>query len=782
MKREYQRSQPASWRWALLAGSASLLTSVATPVLAAENAEADNTQIGEIIVTAQKREERLQDTPISISAFTADSLQARSMANLNDLSSFTPNLEINTGRGDAGSSNAAVFIRGVGQYDFIFPTDPGVGIYLDGVYIARSVGGMMDLADVQRIEVLRGPQGTLYGKNTIGGAINIVTSKPSSTLEGNVELTTGSYDRIDARGMISGPLSDTVSAKLSFSSANRDGYGKRLVDGVRTGDIDKDVVRAAINVQPSDNLDILLAADYSRIRQHGPAKVLVGFFPAAVADLYNALGAPYQNAVLGLPADSLFDDRWLTSGDYETNGTGPARDDADIWGVSATIDWQLSDAVGLKSISAYRDMDTQFGVDMDQTPYPIIDTSNDQKQHQFSQEFQFTGTAFEDRLTWLAGLYYFTEKGRDFATPKLMSGLYQALELLPGPLVPLGPEGPFAGGAGNPVNAALDLDLATTSHIKVTNWAGFAQGTYKVTDTFSLTLGARYTWEKKEYNLYSYYPASGGVVMPGDTESKSWKEFTPKLGIDYKPNPDMLFYASYSKGFKSGGWNPRPLTPASFGSYDPEYLTAYEAGFKSQWLDRRLLVNVATFYSRYKDLQLSTNTTDSTGNILLVVNNAGKTDLWGFEAEIMARPAAGLDLSASIGYLDNEYKDLDAGVPWSLDNKLPDAPKWTINLAAQYAFELGDMGALTVRGDAAYKSKSWKDPSNYALIAQPSYWLLNARMTWDSPDSLWSVSVFGTNLTDKYYRTAGTVVEAFGFAEATIGRPREWGLSVKRSF
>jgi len=741
-----------------------------------------------ITVTARKRSESLQDAPVSVSAFSAEDLKTRGASGLADLSRLSPNVEINTGRADGGSSNAAVFIRGVGQYDHVFPTDPGVGIYLDGVYIARSVGAMLDLADIERVEVLRGPQGTLYGKGTIGGAVNLVTAPPAATLGGRVELTTGRFDRFDARGVLNVPLlADRLLGKISFSTSNRDGYDKRLLDGQRNGDIDRSGGRASLLWKANDAVDVLFAGDYSRIHQHDTAKVLLGTFPASAMALYNAVAVPFLNASLGLPADSQYDNRWLTGSRYSTNGTGPNFDRNETYGLSAVVDWRIDERMALKSVTAFRHMKARVGTDLDDSPYPIIGTDEDQHQRQFSQEFNLSGRSFGDALDWLVGAYYFRENGRDHNLVQLVSGLYQGLELLPGPVVPLGPftcpGGPAcAGGAGNPINAAFDFDLVPTSSIRTTNIALFTQDTYHLTSRLAFSLGARWTREQKNYFLESGYPASNQVVVAPTNDENSWSVFTPKAGVEFKYSPDLLLYASASKGFKSGGWNPRPLAAGEFRRYDPEYVLAYELGAKADLAQHRLTWNTAVFFSDYKDIQLSTNTVGANNNLLLTVSNAGRAHIYGVESEIAARPVAPLTLQLGVGFLQNEYTELNPGVGWSIDNKLPDAPRWTGSAAAQYLLSLGDAGSLQFAADLTYRSKTFKDPENHPEIVQAGYGLLGANIKYLSPNSRWSASLFGTNLTNKYYLTSGNYVSAFGLIEGTVGRPREWGLTVQLQF
>ncbi len=749
----------------------------------------------EVVVTARKREESLQDTPISVTAMQAGDIEARSMVSLSDLSSFAPNLEINNGRGDSGSANAAIFIRGVGQNDFIFPTDPGVGLYVDGIYVARSLGGMMDLADIERIEVLRGPQGTLYGKNTIGGAVNIITTKPGEETEGVITATVGEDNRRDFVGRVNFPLiENTLYGKLAFAAKNQDGYVSR-VDGLDLGDTNVDVYRGALRWLASESVDVNLALDYSKIDQHGSPGSFISSFDTPAQQLYNGVAAGFVSAQRGLPAGSVIDDRWNSGDIYRSSGTGSSFDKNESGGVHITVDWSINDNLTLKSISAYRKMDADVAVDMDHTPFSIVETNQRQEQDQFSQELQLSGTTFEGKLNWLLGAYYFSEEAEDVNQTLLVSGLFSALNAMPADFVPLTPGSVCpggtdlsmghicVGGAGNPFNAQLDFDVRPITSLDAETTALFTHITYDISDSLSATIGGRFTWEEKEYFIDSVYPASGKVAVSPTRDTQDWSEFTPKLGLDYQINDDMMMYVSYSEGFKSGGWNPRVLSPEEYARYDQESLSTWELGFKSTLLDNHLRLNAAVFSTDYEELQLTSNViSPTTGGLLLIVQNAGEVSIQGAELEVTAKPTDALDLQIGLGYLDGEYDQLSNAISWNINNELPDAPKLTANIAIQYTMELNDMGSLVWRLDGSYKDKTYKDPFNVAAITQGDYWLSNARITWLNQDESWKAALFVVNLGDKEYITSGTSVAAFGINTANFGRPRQWGMSLSYQF
>jgi iron complex outermembrane receptor protein len=438
-------------------------------------------------------------------------------------------------------------------------------------------------------------------------------------------------------------------------------------------------------------------------------------------------------------------------------------------------------------------MEADIQVDMDQSPFPIIHTDEQQSQSQFSEELQLSGGSEESRWNWLAGVYYFRENADDRNQTLLASGLYDALGLLPAALIPLvpsvtcpsaSPADPCAGGAGNPFNALLDLDVSPITSLTTDNWAAFGQATFQATDTFSITIGGRYSWERKEYFIDSVYPNSGRVASPPTTDEQTWTNFTPRIGVEYDVSDDVMAYASYSQGFKSGGWNPRPLTPEEFRGYDPETLNAYEVGFKSRLFDGRMTLNMAAFYSQYEDVQLQTNSiSPTTGGLLLTVDNAGSVDIYGAELEILARPVRGLDLNLGVGYIENEYQSLAPGVGYSIDNQLPKTPTWSINFGAQYTFDLPDnYGELRIRADANHRSETFHDPANSPSIVQPGYTLVDARFAWSSPGDDYELAIFGKNLTDELYHTTAEFVPSFGFRNEVLGEPREWGVSLTRRF
>jgi iron complex outermembrane receptor protein len=486
--------------------------------------------------------------------------------------------------------------------------------------------------------------------------------------------------------------------------------------------------------------------------------------------LYNPVVAPALAAQLGLPANTAFDERWITGDASRSNGTAPVADDNDIWGVSMTVDWELSDNVSMKSITAYRELEAQFGRDGDHSPLPVVSTFNDFEQSQFSQELQFSGLAMGDRLNWLAGVYAFIEEGSDSNQVKLLSGTFQTV--------------------------GFELDLTPTSSIDVESYAAFAHASYDVTDALSVSAGLRYTYETKELARTFRLTQSGqpitvrepGVEFAnggqfGPPLEDSWTRVSPKIGLDYRLNDDVLLYTHFASGFKSGGWSPRPQVGTENAPFDQEILNSFEAGMKSTWLDGRVIANMAAFYNIYEDMQITTVGSDpATGQLVLAVTNAGEANIYGAELEVKALVTPQFEVQMGLGYLETEYDELDAGSGIDPDNKLPDAPRLSFNGSAQYNIEIGELGELGLRIGAAYKSKTYKDPFNTAPLTQDAYWLLDASASFVTHDDKWRVALVGTNLNDKSYLSNGINVDAFGYFEGYFGRPREYSLSVTYTF
>ncbi len=748
-------------------------TAVAPDASAAQQAgdAAPQTNPGnaEIVVTARRRAESIQKVPISITAVTGDTLKSQGVQDLKQFSSFTPGVSINNGRPDGGGTTAQIFIRGVGQNDFLIPNEPGVGLYVDDVYVASSSGALNSLGDIASIEVLRGPQGTLYGKNTIGGAIRITTVKPDlNALSGSGSIALGSYNRLDVSAGINVPLNETIALRLSAISRHTDDLQKRYLDqnGEGQGNINQDAARAVLLWRPTSALEVTLSGDYTRIRQHqaygGNIAYVAGGSP--LIDALNAQYYPRINGQLGLPADSRFDGRWATA-PGDVGATGPNADHYNVWGVSGIIQYQISPDISIKSITAYRAAKGFAGRDGDSSPYAVTETTSYDDNTQFSQELQLNGSSFGGRFKWTTGLYFMHQELENRIVARLWDGLVTT-------------------------TIPIDFNARSLSQLSGNSYAVFGQGTFDITAKLHLTAGARYNRETRDFRnnwFFLVQPRSftcPGVDVTGQRivcESTD-NVFTPAASLAYDLTRDAMLYASYSDGFKVGGWTPRLFSQQSLKRYLPERLKAYELGLKTSWFDRRLTFNIDVFQSDYSNLQLTSILADSTGAPQPVVQNAGAARIRGVESDMTLR-LGGTRLQAGLSYLDGEYRRLDPSVSFPLSAKLPETPKLSLNASAQQTFELATKDTVMLRVDGTYRSKTYKDPANVEAIAQRPYVLLNGRIAYTLTDQNVTIAGFVTNLTNKRYIVSGLdIASTFSMYEAYFGRPREFGVEASVRF
>lgn len=730
-----------------------------------QSAESD-AGVQEVVVTARRTRERLQDVPVAVTAFSAASLEQRNVATLDQVAMFTPNIRFDGAAAlSGGNYNATVFIRGVGQNDFAIFSDPGVGVYVDGVYYARSIGGVFDSFDVESVEVLRGPQGTLFGKNTVGGAVLITTGSPDlGGLAAEGEVTTGSYDRFDVKGMLNLPLvTDKLGLRISVASVNRDGYVTRLSDGSDQGDRNADMARLKLRWQATDTLTIDIGADYTKAREHQAANKLlvVGNAPGLTGIPflvnYNRFVAPGMGitAPNGLPT---LNPSFITDGPFSTYATSPNRNDLDLWGMQSVVAADIG-SVEFKSITAYRHMEAFFARDGDNTPFRFRETTNDDTQEQVSQEFQLNGSLFGDAITYVAGAYYFREKASDDATATLALGL--APPATPPP----------------PSPSAIIFNRTDN-----TSWGVFGQFDWKITSRLSATLGGRFSDDEKKFHVRDIYMRNN-VEYVNVKVADTWSDFTPRAGLNFKLANDVLLYVTYAEGYKQGGFNGRPLVgPSEVTAYAPEALATYEAGLKLSAFGGRLTSNLAAFHSKYEDIQLTVNQTPNN-----FVANAAVAEIDGAELEVNWVPSSWFSLNAAVGYVDAQYTSVGEGLgptqilPITRNSKFVKTPEWTASGGAEVrqAFRWGE---LALRGDVSNYARMYHDVANTPIISDDGYTLVNGRLSYTFPGESLQLAVFGNNLTNELYLVSGNASVGFGLAEASYGRPREWGVSLKYRF
>lgn len=753
-------------------------------ILSPTHTSANSFQIEEVIVTAQKREESLQDTPVAVSAFTANALQNKGIENIAEVADFTPNLIFDTTSPISGlSSGAAVFIRGIGNTDFSLTTDPGVGTYVDGVYMSRSVGGVLDVLDVERIEVLRGPQGTLFGRNTIGGAISITSRKPADQFQGNLELTAGNLDRKDIRASVDLPISDTLRTAFAFSSKTRDGFVDRVLVGDKMGDEERISFRGTAIYEPNDDCDFQLSFDHTKINEESAPTGAAGFttaFPDGTPGGAGVIG--YGLATFGDIGAGLAElSQYITDVDDEkTYATGLSGTKLEINGISLITNYH-TDAFDLKYSAAYRKTGGEFFSDPDNSPHSITEVYNPDYDHdQTSHELQITGSAFDDKLKYVGGLYYFEEDGVDNVFVPLF---------LPTPDLSAG----FAAG------------LQNRAQVDNSSEAVYFQASWDLNDTFSVTGGIRHTRDEKTYiytqyigadlegNPLPFFPGAvneHGVFTPGllplvgngsGKTSDSFEETTYKLGVDAQLADGTLLYYSYAQGFKSGGFVLRYVEsvpePRSF---EPETVDTHEIGIKWQGFNDRVRLNTALFYSDYDEVQVTFY--DNLGGP--VTANAGTVEIMGIELELTALLTENLQLDMGYGYTDAEYTEINpiAGLSSSIDEsaKLVNTPENTFNIGLEYTIPLAD-NELSLRVDYAYVDDIHNDSQNSPFLFQEAYGLWNASARFTIDENVELVA-FVENLEDERYIVSGNSNYGLGFHSAAYSRPRLYGATLRYTF
>ncbi len=771
-------------RWALCTTAIGMMLTVSSSLYAQQTSTGVSGHVEDIVITARRTTERLQETPIAVSAFSAEGIARAGVTDLKGVATITPNLSINPAK---QSKSLASFIRGVGQDEDFFTFQPAVGFYLDDVYQGTAFGAGFDLVDIDRVEVLRGPQGTLFGKSTEGGAIRVFTKEPTEETDGYIEGGVGSFNRVDFRAAANLTLvPEKLFLRVSGGAVHAEGYNKiidfacanpSLAGGLigtglkgsftdcvvdKAGDINVVSVRSVLKFVANDDLSITVHGDYTNDKGGPAPDKLVAINPAVLALNNNRAFLPRQ----GIPVDSRFltaPDSYTTYASFVDPDSGrrmPLKNTVIARGVSANIDWTLTENLSLKSISAYRKSSGEAAWDTDNTPFVLNHSYRQYVQSQYSQELLFNINTLEDRLRLTLGGFYFSQKT---AGPSLV---------LTGP-----------SGVGL---AASFNDLG-----KDKSWSLFGHMVFDLTESLHLEAGYRHSDEDRDYTFRRDYFALFGAPTTVPTSTQEGHDDF-RVGLSYDVADDIMVYGNVSTGYKAGGFNPRPTFPSQITSFDAETVTAYEGGIKSDLFDRRLRANMAVFYSRYKDVQkpaFQASTCQGTPPVCspsFVFANVGNARIWGLEGEFEAIPVDNLSLTATFGYTNFKYTFLNALNPpggATLNSKAPFVPKFQYALGAQYRFELPSGMSVTPRVDFTHRSRVFFGAANLIEASQPSYGLVNGRITWKSADELWSVAVSGTNLTKEFYYTyLGETLNSIGITDGQPGRPREFRLSVRREF
>jgi iron complex outermembrane receptor protein len=833
-----------------------VLTASAAHAQDAAAPQDDNVGLQDIVVTAQKRSESAQQVPIAISAVTADALQSKGLTDIASISGQAPNVTLKSSGTFGGSSSTLItYIRGIGQNDFSFNVEPGVGVYVDNVYLARNIGANVDLLDLQRVEVLKGPQGTLFGRNTIGGALNIVTSDPGDEWKAKGEITTGRYSRIDVRGALDAPLIPGVlHMGLAFSTKHRDGWQKRIpytgdtgnnpiwllaTGGAsggptntntdeaqlytvtardtpsRSGNQNQTAVRMKLLFTPNDRLTMRLIGDYLNVDEQATPFSLLAVNQNAYVALYNtcisgnpAFYAPVA-ALAGVPAAGVsalctsrgnagspagtqpslesqagqhlpYDNRYvIRNADGSINpNLSYARsvnyNKIDNYGINGQIEYELSNGLTAKSITAYRRLDSKFGADIGGAPFVALSPTFAVREKQLSQEVQLVGNVWDNRWKFVVGAYYFHEYGsQDDAVP-YTAGLLQI----------------------NSPNNTFDTK----------SYAAFMHNNIDIIpDKLGITLGIRYTKDKKSFTgaqrdenafslrllqlpsaLVSPDPSDIYRVYPLGKNHLNFDNVSYRIGAEYHLDRRIMVYASYATGYKGGGWTTRLSTPlftvdpttgaitkSSAPHFGPEKSYTSEIGFKSEFWNRKARLNVALFNTEYNGIQLTFQNGPTP-----VTANGGDGRIRGVEAELNLAPTRAWTLDASVGYLDAEYQSVLPGVPLTGKEKFVNTPTWQAQAGTAYTFDAGSIGSFTPRVDWTFASKTYNDEANSALLATPAGSFFNGSITWAAPDEKYEVQAGVTNIGNRRVVVSG-YTNAEAIYSGVFSRPREWFLTLR---
>ncbi|GAB3331439.1 TonB-dependent receptor [Marilutibacter aestuarii] len=689
-----------------------------------------------VTVTARKREETLQEVPVAVTAFTADALDRLDVEDLSDLDAQVPNLTIYAARGS--SSTVTAYIRGIGQSDPLWGVDPGVGIYLDDVYIARPQGALLDVFDVDRIEVLRGPQGTLYGKNTIGGAIKYISRGLPASTDGFASVTAGTNGQLDVKAALGGSFggNDALRGRISVASLNRDGYGENRITKQDVSDKEILTLRAELGAYVSDDFDIRFAYDW-------------------MDDQSGVRGAKMLAPNPFAPGYAPLDDR------YDVRNGMPNVNDTDMQGLSATANWRVNDDWSAKYVIAKRESDTETNIDFDTLPNTIADVKAFYSDEQVSNELQVNYDA-GGRARGVMGLYWF--------------------------------DGEAGGQVLNNFFGLLFGDTQGTVYTE--SFALYADWTFDLTDRLQLDVGARYTDEDKRADVlnrgYSDATYTTPISVAADFDKTiNFKNTSPKVSLDYQVTPDIMVYGAASRGFKSGGYNIRAqatAVPRSAEPFDDEVVDSYEVGSKMAFLDQTLFLNLAAFHNRYKDIQLSVFTAfDADGDgvedsFFGDFTNAGEGTVNGVEVEYQWLPSQHWAISGNLAWLDAEYDEfITNGVNVADSQEFTNAPEFSGAINVEYRLPLANGGDVSTRVGYSYQSEVYPTTDLSEAIRQDGYGLLNAGVIWRANDT-WSLSLQGKNLLDEEYRTTGYNIPVLGVLTGFYGPPREVSLTARYDF
>jgi len=792
------RSRTRFGRGALAVGLALSVGAAGTALAddAAAPSANDVQLLEEIVVTAQFRQQNLQTTPVALTAITAQQIDEHNALSLTDLNGLAPNVTLTKGTNTNGPS-AQAFIRGIGQSDGHPGLEPGVGLYVDDVYHGLLLGSDLDLTDLDRVEVLRGPQGTLAGKNSIGGSIKLFTKKPTDDSDGYVDATYGDFNLVKIRAAGNFTLvPETLYARVSGISEQQDGYLKRLdyfcvtgqnvfstqvpVHGCQLGTeggTDLHSLRVALRWIINENLENNFTATDTQDRSEVPALKLTqsnlpaGYIPAAAGP---ATGAQFITPAHSYTAYATYMNLGFTDPARYTGAPGagqhgaislPTTDPFNYYGLTDNLTWKINDKYTFTAITGYLRYTGAYSIETGDSPYPTGLLDDTWADNQFSEELRLNGTTM-GQFDWTVGAYYYKEYAQ-----------FGGLKLL------------------NP-GLANETLFTGNDPIKSTNKSAFVHDVWRVTDALSVITGIRYTKENKDYTFSRLDPYNQAVpsynavgILNGTTGTYSGSHVDYRLGVEYQWTETLMTYAEWSTGFRGGGVNPRPFVAQEEVPFGTEKLSAYEIGMKTDLFDNHLRLNVSGFYNKYRDILL-VNTApifingQSTQNSTPV--NVGAADIKGAEAEFVIKPIAAFQIDGSVSYLNFNFTSINtaaATIPGvSLETQDPYVPRRMANLGAQYTLTLPNSSTLTPRLDGQYQSSFFTELSNNPIGRVGGRTLADLRLTWKSPKGDWQTTAAVTNLTGHFYYINKALSQNPSFTQGQPGAPREWLVTLRRNF
>lgn len=734
-------------------------------------------QLEEVLVTAQKRQESIQDVSLAVTAVADERLVDGLIADPGDLQSLIPNMSVGSDFGQA-----KIFIRGIGLNSSFAGVDPSVALHLDGAVISQSYAQLGVFFDLDRVEVLRGPQGTLYGRNATGGSVNLISQKPTEEFEGYATATIGNYEKLDINGAVSGAISDSVQGRLAFSSKTRGGYGSNPVSNNDIDDENRQAFRAMLNFDINEDMSLLVSGDFATENDNSGQ---MHFIDTYRADNLRQLGIDDES---NLPAGVSIDGNAITLADGSVEQVtrpapglgGYAADERDVASeimpknekeskaFTATFDWNMSETWALKSITNFRELEVLYQQDIDQSSNVNDDIQkNTIDSEQFSEELQFIYSG--EKLRGLVGLYYFKEDlindGNDIA---------------------------FA--MDNPATDRNERDFVYLfGDIDIEAMGLFANFTYDFTENLALKAGVRYSDETREGDNFFRVNGGKGACFDVTTaangncqDKKSFTDTSPTIGLDWNIGEDVLLYASYSEGFKSGAVSGGQRTPIT----DPETIESWELGSKGTWLDNTLRVNVAAFYYEIEDLQQSRSAPSDDGTFVNIFENAANAEGKGVEVEVNWLLTEQFRLDGYVAFLDTEFTEFDTDNPLTPGSVLEDlsgnamkqSPELSWNIHGQYDLPLSNGGNLGIGAEVSYKDEQYFTEFNDEVDREDDYTLVNANIKYTSPDERFFVNVWGKNLGDETVYTGRFVIGSVVTIGGTLLPPRTYGATVGYNF